>query len=212
MLFENGSTHLFIGDSITDCGRNRDTNGVDLGFGYTSQIVPLIRAHYPELTIQFLNFGISGNRVTDLEARWDADVMAQKPDTVSIMIGINDVWRHFEFGSLMPDQVSIEDYEAKLEGLVKKTLPSVKTVIVMSPYYLETNLEDPMRKTMDEYGAKAKAVAERNGLIFVDVQAAFDDWLKHNHTQQLCSDRVHPKPTGHAVIAKAFLDAVGFEW
>ena len=65
---------------------------------------------------------------------------------------------------------------------------------------------------MDRYGAAALAIAERNGLRFVDVQAAFDAWLAHNHTTQLCGDRVHPNAVGHNIIASAFLDAVGFEW
>jgi lysophospholipase L1-like esterase len=69
-----------------------------------------------------------------------------------------------------------------------------------------------MRKLMDRYGAATRAIAERNELRFVDVQAAFDAWLLHNHTSQLGADRVHPNAIGHNIIASAFLNAVGFEW
>lgn len=201
---------LFIGDSITDCGRDYSWNGWDLGTGYVQQVDALLRAHCPQLQVKVLNTGVSGNRVIDLEARWQKDVLDLEPDYLSIMIGINDVWRHYDNPHM--DQIDVETYAAKLEGLIQKTLPSVKGLVVMSPFFLETNHSDPMRVQMDAYGATAKAVAERNGLTFVDVQAAFDTWLAHNPTQQLCGDRVHPNHVGHNIIASAFLNAVGFEW
>lgn len=201
---------LFIGDSITDCGRDRITNGNDLGDGYVRQVDALLQAHYPQLNAKVLNTGISGNRVTDLEERWDADVTALKPDYLSIMIGINDVWRHYD--NPLMEQIDLQTYTAKLEGLIQKTLPTVKGLVLMSPFYLEVNLSDPMRVQMDAYGSAAKSVAARNDLPFVDIQAAFDDWLAHKPTQQLCGDRVHPNHVGHNIIASAFLNAVGFEW
>ena len=210
MLFTKPTTLLFIGDSITDCGRDRATNGVDLGAGYVAQVQALLGAHHPEAQIRYLNTGISGNRVTDLETRWDADVLAHQPDWVSVMIGINDVWRQFD--NPLMEQVSIETYSAKLEALIERTLPEVDGMIVLSPFFLETNCEEPMRAQMDRYGAAARAIAARHDLPFVDVQAAFDAWLTHNHTLQLCGDRVHPNAVGHNIIASAFLNAVGFEW
>ncbi len=212
-MFLNDTTPfklLFIGDSITDCGRDRAFNGDDLGDGYVRQVDALLRGHYPQLNVKVLNTGISGNRVDDLETRWDTDVKALKPDYLSIMIGINDVWRHYDNPHM--DQIDVETYAAKLEGLIQKTLPMVKGLVVMSPFFLEINKSDAMRVQMDAYGAAAQAVAERNGLPFVDVQAAFDAWLAHNPTQQLCGDRVHPNHVGHNIIASAFLNAVGFEW
>ena len=201
---------LFIGDSITDCGRDRDSCGVELGVGYVREIDALVRVHYPQLPIQILNTGISGNRVTDLEERWQTDVLKLKPDYVSIMIGINDVWRHYDSPFL--EQVDLTTYIAKLDGLIQQTLVSVKGLMVMSPFFLETNRADPMRAQMDAYGAAAKSIALRHNVVFVDVQAAFDAWLSHSPTQQLCADRVHPNHLGHHIIASAFLNAVGFQW
>ena len=170
----------------------------------------LLGAHHPEAKVRYLNTGISGNRVTDLEARWEDDVLAHKPHWVSVMIGINDVWRQFD--NPLVEQVSLEAYSEKLEALIQRTLPQVEGMIVMSPFFLETNVDEPMRATMDRYGAAARAIAERNELRFVDVQAAFNAWLAHNHTLQLCGDRVHPNAVGHNIIASAFLNAVGFQW
>jgi lysophospholipase L1-like esterase len=191
MLFTQPTTLLFVGDSITDCGRDRESGGSDLGTGYVAQVQALLNAHHPEAKVRYLNMGISGNRVTDLEARWDVDVLAHQPDWVSVMIGINDVWRQFD--NPLVEQVSLQFYSEKLQGLVERTLPRVQGMI-------------------DRYGAAAHAVAERNELHFVDVQAAFNAWLVHNHAAQLCADRVHPNAVGHNIIASAFLNAIGFEW
>jgi lysophospholipase L1-like esterase len=210
MLFTQPTTLLFVGDSITDCGRDRESGGTDLGAGYVAQVQALLDAHHPEAKIRYLNTGISGNRVTDLEARWDVDVLAHQLDWVSVMIGTNDVWRQFD--KPLVEQVLLPAYSEKLQGLVERTLPQVQGMIVMSPFFLETNVKEPMRELMDRYGAAARAIAERNELRFVDVQAAFDAWLLHNHTSQLGADRVHPNAIGHNIIASAFLNAVGFEW
>ena len=210
MLFNRPTTLLFVGDSITDCGRDRESGGTDLGTGYVAQVQALLDAHHPEAKVRYLNTGISGNRVTDLEARWDVDVLAHQPDWVSVMIGINDVWRQFD--NPLVEQVSLPAYSEKLQGLVERTLPQVQGMILMSPFFLETNIKEPMRELMDSYGAAARGIAERNELRFVDLQAAFNAWLAHNHTSLLCEDRVHPNAVGHNIIASAFLDAVGFRW
>ena len=210
MRIKSASTLLFVGDSITDCGRQRDSSARDLGGGYVAQVQALIGAHHPQARLRILNSGISGNRVTDLERRWERDVLAHRPDWVSLLIGINDVWRQFD--DPFADQVSERAYSAKLANLIERTVPLVEGMLVLSPFFLETNPADPMRAMMDRYGAAAKAVAERKGVHFVDLQAAFDRWLVDNPTQLLCADRVHPNAVGHQIIASAFLNAVGFKW
>ena len=77
---------------------------------------------------------------------------------------------------------------------------------------MESNLEDPIREMMDHYGTESRVIAERLGQRFVDVLAAFDTWLAHNESTELCADRVHPNAIGHTIIANAFLNAVGFNW
>ncbi len=212
MLFQDAETLLFTGDSITDCGRPRPFTAweVGLGNGYVSQAAALLAAHRPDARLRIINTGISGNRVTDLASRWEEDVLSFQPDWISVMIGINDVWRHFD-RSFIP-QVSLEQYQSMLEDLVQKTKPKVKGLVLMTPFFIEPNLEDPMRKMMDAYGAAVQDIATRNETLFVNTQAAFDAFLTHRPSQSLCGDRVHPNETGHAVLAKAFLNAVGFEW
>ena len=212
MKMRAGGTLLFIGDSITDCGRARPVGeGNGLGNGYVNLVNALLAANCPTLKLRLLNTGISGNRVIDLDARWKTDMLDLKPDVLAIMIGINDVWRQFD-SPLNRRQVSPEEFRRVYSKLLKSARRVVKNIAIMPPYYIEASKADPMRKMMDEYGRIARKLAKEHGAVFADVQAAFDAYLLHNPTQSLCGDRVHPNLNGHMIIAKCFLDAVGFEW
>ncbi len=213
MLLKNNQTLLFIGDSITDCGRTRplgmSNNG--LGEGYVKLAQSLFAANHPDTPLRILNTGIGGNRVTDLYARWDTDVMELLPDWLSIKIGINDVWRQFD-NPTDPSPVTIEIYEKTYRKLLDKTRTQLSGLVLISPFFLETNQSDPMRQQMNAYGAVVKQLAGAFDAIFVDVQAAFDKYLKVMPTQTLCSDRVHPNQTGHLIIAQALFNALGGVW
>jgi lysophospholipase L1-like esterase len=209
--FESNQKLLFIGDSITDCGRARplgQRSGTGLGSGYVSFVDSILGAAVPEVPVRVLNTGISGNRVTNLEARWQTDVLDLEPHWLSVMIGINDVWRQFD-SEAGAEQVDPEEYEVIYRRLLAQTRPQLEGLVLMTPYYLETNRDDPMRAKMDIYAAITKKLAKEFDAICVDTQAAFDHYLAHRPTQSLCSDRVHPNGVGHMILARAFLTAVG---
>ncbi len=214
MLFEKNDTVLFIGDSISDYERARPV-GEGLfnawGHSYVACAGALLNCMYPELGLRVINMGIGGNQVRDLAARWQSDVMDLHPDWVSVLIGINDVWRQFDSPYMPETHVSLEEYEKTYEELIQKTLPKVKGMILMTPYYMEPNTADPMRARMDEYGAVVKKLAEKYGLTFVDLQAGWDRLFQHMHSTNIAWDRVHPNQTGCMYIAKQFLAAVGAE-
>jgi lysophospholipase L1-like esterase len=215
MKLERGQKLVMIGDSITDCGRSQPVGeGLfdALGRGYVSLADALLGAVRPDLKIRVVNVGTSGNTVRDLKARWERDVFGQKPDWLSIMIGINDVWRQFDSPKQPEIHVLPAEYEATLEELVKSTLPTVKGLVLMTPFYIEPNPQDAMRAQMDRYGAIVRKLATRYETVFVDTQSAFDAALQHYYPASLAWDRVHPNQTGHMVIARAFLNALGFEW
>jgi len=212
MQLNDQDTLLFIGDSITDCGRARplgERGG--LGDGYVNLANSLLATCHPDTRVRVLNTGISGNRVIDLEARWRDDVLARQPDWLSIMIGINDVWRQFD-NVTDTNVVDITRFEKVYRQLLSTTRPNLKGLVLMTPFYLETNPADPMRAQMDAYGAVVKQLASEFDAVFVDVQAAFDAYLEKRPTQTLCADRVHPNQTGHLIIAKAFFNAIGGKW
>jgi lysophospholipase L1-like esterase len=210
MKLDPGYRLLFIGDSVTDCGRARpvglSAKGT-LGGGYVAMVGSSLSALGIVPPIQVLNTGTSADTVRHLALRWDTDVLAHKPDWLSVMIGINDVWRQFDGNSsaaVMP-----EEYERVYELLLARTIPGLKGLVLMSPYYVQDKRTDPLRARMDEYGSIVKRVAELRGAMFVDVQAAFDAELARRNFTELAPDRVHPTPQGHRILADAFLAAVG---
>jgi len=206
-------TLVCIGDSITDCGRTRPVGMKDgLGKGYVSMIDALLPACCPENHVRILNTGISGNQIIDLDARWKPDVLDLSPDWLSMLIGINDVWRHFD-DPLRPDKVSPQCFEETYRKLLESTRPRLKGgLILATPFFLEPNRKDPMRAKMDEYGALVRNLAGEFDAVLVDLQAAFDRYLRNNPSQSLAGDRVHPNPGGHMIIATTFLTALGTDW
>jgi lysophospholipase L1-like esterase len=203
---------LFIGDSITDCERARPVGeGLfgALGKGYVSLVEGLLAAINPAGAIRVVNMGSSGNTVLDLKARWSTDVLDLKPDWLVVMIGVNDVWRQFDLPRQTEIHVSPEAYARTLDELVAATKPKVKGLVLMAPFYIEPNPADAMRARMDEYGAIVKKAAVKHHALFIDTQAAFNAALQHMHANNLAWDRVHPNNIGHAIIARAFLNAVG---
>ncbi len=203
---------LFIGDSITDCERARPV-GEGLfgatGKGYVSLVDGLLAAIHPSAAIRVVNMGTSGDTVLNLKARWQTDVLALKPDWLAVMIGVNDVWRQFDLPRQTEIHVSPEVYEKTLNALIRQTRPKVTGLILLAPFYIEPNRADAMRARMDEYGAIVKRVAAKHDAHFIDTQAAFDAVLAHMHANAIAWDRVHPNNVGHAIIARAFLSAIG---
>jgi len=203
---------VLIGDSITDCERARPVGeGLfgAVGKSYAGLLEGFLGAIHPAHAIRVVNMGTSGHTVLDLKARWQTDVLDLKPDWVSIMIGVNDVWRQFDLPRQTEIHVSPEVYAKTLNELARKTRPKVKGLIMLAPFYIELNRADAMRARMDQYGAIVKKIAARHGALFIDTQAAFDDVLQHMHPNAIAWDRVHPNIIGHAIIARAFLKAVG---
>lgn len=204
-----------MGDSITDCGRTQPV-GEGLfgpyGNGWVNVAAGLMGAAYPAHRLRLVNMGTSGNTVKDLDARWERDVFAQNPDWLAVMIGANDVWRQFD-SPLMPElHVYPDEYRAMLDRLVASTLPKVKGIVLMTPFYMEPDRHDAMRARMDEYGAIVREIAARRGTLLADTQEAMAALLQNYHSAYIGWDRVHPNIIGHTVIARAFLDAVGFQW
>ncbi len=203
---------LMIGDSITDAGRARpigEGRNEELGRGYVALVDAMMNSIYPEAAIRTVNMGISGNTVRDLKERWQTDVLDLKPDWLSVMIGINDVWRQFDSPRQVERHVHPEEYEKTLRALMLQTRPRLKGLVMMTPYYIEPSPDDPMRARMDQYGSIVRNIAGEVDAIFIDTQAAFNTALKHQYAGNLAWDRVHPGLTGHMILALAFLRGIG---
>lgn len=216
MRIKSGSKLLFIGDSITDAGRSEsgETTPWDvhlgLGKGYVNLVNALLSIGDPELKVRVMNRGISGNTVLDLQARWEADVVALQPDWLVVMIGVNDVWRQFDVPHRTEVHVAPELFEATYRKLLEQTRARLTGLVLMTPFVFEANPAEAMRARMDEYGSIVRRLADEFDAIFVDTQAAVDRILAHVHPASLAWDRIHPGTEGHMIFAQAFLKAVNF--
>lgn len=215
MIFENGDRIVFAGDSVTDMGSAQPVGeGLfdNLGHGYVRVVENMLSACYPEILLRVTNSGISGNTSRDLLDRFQRDVIDLKPDWVSICIGINDVWRQFDSPAIPDCQVQREEYAANMEKMILSIKEKVKGIFVLTPYYMEPNPEDWMRKRMDEYGAVCKDMAQKHGCTLVDLQETFNKYFRYRHSSYVAWDRVHPNQIGATIIAREFLRHCGFEY
>ena len=208
---------VFAGDSVTDmdsCAPVAEGPWNCLGHGYVNQIDALLGACYPELKLRITNSGVSGNTSRDLLARFDTDVLDLHPQWVNFMIGINDVWRQFDTPAMSDVQVQEDEYRENLVKMLTalKKQPQLKGIFIMPPVFMEQNPDDFMRRRTEEYRCICKELADTFECRYVDVQADVCDYLKERHPTFIAPDRVHPNPVGNVLIARAFLEAVGFDF
>ncbi|MDQ6883345.1 MAG: SGNH/GDSL hydrolase family protein [Candidatus Dormibacteraeota bacterium] len=207
MVFEKGQRIVFVGDSITDAGRRQEA--APYGNGYVHMARALLLARYPELELDIVNRGVSGDTVRHLAARWRPDVIDERPDWLSVEIGINDVWRNIDGQTAEADPV--EEYEATCDRLLTEARVSCAArLILMEPYVIEAERADRFRTLVEAHIAAVHRLAERHDAILVRTQAAFDKALRAQPSSFWADDRVHPGAPGHAVIARAWLRAIDY--
>ena len=200
---------LMQGDSITDANRNRSTSKPDpyheLGKGYPAFTASALELKYPgEYT--YINKGISGNRIVDLFARDKIDLINLKPDILSILIGVNDVWHEYSRQNGVEPEKFEMIYNVLLDE-VQEALPDIK-VILMGAFVLPGLPYDykAFRADVEERAAITKKIAEERGFPFVDLQALFDE-ADARGVQHLTADGVHPDYAGCELIKNALVAA-----
>ena len=204
---QNGERMLFIGDSITDCGR-RD-RAVPLGDGYVSMITELATARYPERNIYWLNMGIGGNRTTHLKERWQTDVIDHRPDRLSIKIGINDL-HSFQRGD--PDGVPSGQFERNYDELLTSTRNALGEipVLLVTPFYISTNRDDEVEGAIlgmiPAYIDIVEEMSAKYGTLLLNLHDVFQEHLMYRPPSTFCPEQVHPNHTGHLVIANALME------
>ena len=197
---------LFQGDSITDAGRNYP-DGTSLGVGYPYFVYGQLGCDCPdEYTIY--NRGISGNRIVDLYARIKADILNLKPDYMSILIGVNDVWHEIEMQNGVSDAKYEKFYCMLIEEILEE-LPNIK-IMIMEPFVLEGSGTTSTEEKPDKWdifyrdvkgkAAIAKKVAEKYNLAFIPLQDKFNDATEKVDVSYLLADGVHPTAVGHTLI------------
>lgn len=210
-LIQHGQKVLFIGDSITDCGRRGEH--APFGLGYVKLAIDLITARYPERQITFLNEGIGGNTVEDLRNRWHDDVLRHRPDWLSVKIGINDLHRTLAGG---PTAVPPERFATLYREILQRAQECcAPRLILVDPFYISTE-NDPrthrgrVMALLPEYLAVVEQLAKEFHAIHVRTHHVFQEQLRYRPPDAFCPEPVHPYLSGHLVIAHALLQALGW--
>lgn len=197
-------TFLLQGDSITDFGRNRDDYNGGGSCGYATLTAAKLGFAYPG-EIRVINRGVSGDRTVDLYARIKRDFIDVKPDYISILIGVNDVWHDFHE---QPNGVCDEKYRRVYSMIIEELqaeLPGVK-IIILEPFCLKAGATEGnweiFNTEVRKRAVSAKAVAEKYGLKFVPLQDKLDAACEKAEPSFWLSDGVHPAPAGHELIAR----------
>ena len=202
---------LFQGDSITDCGRDRQAAEPNLAralaTGYPLLVAAQHLSQHPDAGLRFFNRGVSGNTVPDLDARWQADALDLKPDVLSILIGVNDIWHKLN-GTY---HGTVEQYETQYDALLARTrraLPDVR-LVVLEPFVLRTGaVTDAWFPEFDQRRAVAARVASRAGATFIPLHELFQRLSAQSPPAYWAVDGVHPTVAGHGVIAQQWLQKI----
>ena len=198
-------TILFQGDSITDAGRSRE-NDENMGVGYPTMVAGELGYENPG-EYRFLNRGISGNRSVDLYARIKSDIICLKPDVMSILIGVNDVWHELDNGNGVDGDKYFMIYSLLLKE-IKEALPLTK-IMILEPFVLKASATeenwDVFRAEVEIRAEKARQVAEEFQLPFVSLQKKFDQAAKLAKADFWLRDGVHPTVAGHELIKREWI-------
>lgn len=205
MIFNKNNKIILIGDSITDAGRIADPENV--GSGYFRTIRDYFTIIAPELELEFINKGIGGDRVIDLEKRWQNDVIDLRPDWVSISIGINDVWRQLD--QLEAEQIYPDYFREVYTNIIERTLEETNAkLILMEPTIIEESIDSPGNILLVEYIEIVRELAEKYDAILVPTNQNFTKILEQKIKLPLTTDGVHMTSIGDLLIAKTWIDTI----
>lgn len=204
-LIEDNSLVLFQGDSVTDAGRSR-INDSELGRGYPNMISAFFSAMYPEKKVKFINRGISGNRVRNLQSRWKEDCLDLKPDWVSILIGINDCWRRYDSN----DPTSVEDYEKDYRDILTKTVDETGARLILCEPFVLPVPEDRKnwREDLDPKIQVVRKLALEFDAILIPYDGIYAAACAKREPAFWAADGVHPTYAGHALMSIEWLKTV----
>ncbi|MGI8314575.1 SGNH/GDSL hydrolase family protein [Halobacillus mangrovi] len=191
---------LFIGDSITESGRFDDTMGI--GNGYVHKVVEKLGLPLDNV----LNRGLGGDQIVDLAKRWEQDVLAERPDLLSISIGVNDVWRQLDSPEM--NQISHEQFKKTYVELLEKTLGELNpSIVLMEPTIIGEDPESEGNKRLKEYVQAVREAAEQFECSYVPLHGAFIKQLRGKVLTPLTTDGVHMNERGDELMAVEWVKA-----
>ena len=204
MFLQKNDFILFQGDSITDCSRNK-LSRLDLGEGYVNLIHHFLTTEHPEMQISCMNKGIYGNRTIDLKFRWRLDCLRLEPTVLSLLAGINDTWRRYDFNLTTSEEKFRDNYRYLIESSLER-VPNLR-IILMSPFLLPHT--DEQIRWFEDLNPKidiVKSLGAEYNALYIPLQEIFNEALTPEHNAHYFTlDGVHPTPQGHMLIAKEWI-------
>jgi lysophospholipase L1-like esterase len=203
---------LFQGDSITDGNRGRsdDPNHI-LGHGYCFAVASRIGTDFPRHGFRFINRGISGNTVSDLEQRWQADTLDLKPDVLSLLIGINDVNALIEEKGNALDAKMFEKIYRRLLSLCKERNPDLLFVLGL-PFFVATGWRKGQHQKWEplvrERNDIVRRIAADFNAVIIDYPKVFERAGKIAPLDYWIWDGIHPTAFGHELMAREWIKQV----
>ena len=204
---------VFLGDSITETMR---WHGYEMSYGggYVVMVAAEYMTRYPG-RYNFFNRGKGCDKSDQVLSRVKEDGIDLKPDILSVLMGVNDVWHQLDHGVPYTEELFINSYTS-LIGQVRDALPDTK-LILMEPYIIKgyatvSTEEQPDRWELFRSGVERRAaltreIAAEYGTEFVPLQQKFDEIAALYGDGHLCYDGAHPTPAGHLLIARSYMEA-----
>lgn len=195
---------LFQGDSVTDAGRNYE-DLTDLGPGYAKYVAEQLKSDMPDIEFEFINRGVSGNRVRDIVARSDKDLVDLDPDIITILIGVNDTWRRFD----MNDPTTADEFAETYETLLKKIKHETHAKIVMIEAFVLYGMgRDEFREDLDLKLDKTRILAMQYADAYVPLDGILAAECVNRAPTELSDDGIHPNEGGRRFIAPYVAEAI----
>ncbi len=215
-LFKDGETVCFLGDSITAGGRTQ------------TMLADYYLTRFPERTLRFVNAGRSGDSAGGALGRLQEDVIARKPTSVTIMLGMNDVGRSSyvaqpDAGKKKQQEQALNNYKANMAKVVARIRAEAGEprllFLTPSPFDQTVVLEKENNQPGCNEGLGRCAdfvrelAAQNNGTV-VDFHGPMtalnvEQQKKDPKWTIIGGDRVHPGAPGHLMMAWLFLKAQG---
>lgn len=213
---------LFIGDSVTDGGWGRSggsalpaekRNHNDLNHLYGHSYMMMCAAHYqssqPYAQLDFLNRGISGYMLSDLENRWEHDVLAWQPDILSVLIGTNDVGQWLKDHS-SDEGFNYQDWGNRYRALLLSAKEENKCIklVLGTPFVSKTTSPSRQRMT-DKLSILIRKIAQEEQAICIPYDSLFNQLQrKQPHDRYWLWDGIHPTVAGHRQMADLWIRKV----
>jgi acyl-CoA thioesterase I len=210
LLLKNEDVLVMLGDSITEGG--------EWPQGYVSLMRKALDALYPEMRVYIVNSGIGGHKSTDMNDRFQRDVLQYRPTWVTISVGVNDVWHGFYDNHPQgdgPRGVPLATYKDKVIDMVRRAQQQNARVALFTCTVIKENLDSPENQKLLLYNQAVREIARKYKCILVDQDAACRQVLQPLQKPGmadrgvLTNDGVHMLASGNWLMARTCLTALG---